>query len=67
MVEKRDAIVKFQVPIAGEYQADFAVYHGFPQGFDSYGVLDHMYQSQDVFPTYAGRMYVDFWSSIPVF
>ena len=29
MVEKRDFIIKFQVPTTGEYQADFAVYLGF--------------------------------------
>jgi hypothetical protein len=67
MVKKRDFIVKFQVPTAGECQADFAVYLGFLQGFDSYWVLNHMYQSWGVFPTYAGCACVDFQSSVPVF
>ena len=44
MDKRRDVIVKFQVPTAGEYQLDFAVYLGFGIlyvnfGFTMYGTF----------------------------
>jgi hypothetical protein len=38
MDKRRDVIVKFQVPTAGEYQLDFAVYLGFRVLYVSFGL-----------------------------
>eukprot|EP00957_Ditylum_brightwellii_P194596 14822464-Ditylum_brightwellii.AAC.1 len=38
MAKRREVIVKFQVPTAGDYQADFSVYLGFGVLYVNFGL-----------------------------